>query len=390
MARDGERGRGDWKARLGSRNSGPYAEASGDTGPVDIAAVRRDDALIDAIASDGPVHTDSAEEYQLATLLADWRAELIAAPMPAEPDLDAIVAAVNQEIGARQVRIGAHSGGRLRLLRPIMGTAAALALVIGGMTAFSYKAEPGDPLWRVKEVVFSEQAQTTVVQRAGDDLNEASTLVTQNPTQAKVRLERAKENAAQVSDPDKRAELMTEWERLLAKLHDVNPELADQLGSTVPKTTDPRATSGSSATTKPSPTPGSGTSTIVQQPGEPSTNPSPSADATAPSGGTSNNGGTSNGGGAPTTVPPVTTAPPANTQPPSTAEPTAPQEPPVTEVKPPPAGGTTGDTGNPPTAPQQPPTAPTQGNTGTQNNNQPPTFSVPVIPNPGSFVPPHR
>ncbi|WP_268808480.1 anti-sigma-D factor RsdA, partial [Nocardia brasiliensis] len=60
MARDGGRGRGDWKARLGSRNSGPYADASGDTGPVDIAAVRRDDVLIDAIASDGQVRTDSA------------------------------------------------------------------------------------------------------------------------------------------------------------------------------------------------------------------------------------------------------------------------------------------------------------------------------------------
>ncbi|MGK8520496.1 anti-sigma-D factor RsdA [Nocardia asteroides] len=374
MARDGERGRGDWKARLGSRNSGPYAEASGDTGPVDIAAVRRDDALIDAIASDGPVHTDSAEEYQLATLLADWRAELIAAPMPAEPDLDAIVAAVNQEIGARQVRIGAHSGGRLRLLRPIMGTAAALALVFGGMTAFSYNAEPGDPLWRVKEVVFSEQAQTTVVQRADNDLSEASALVTQNPAQAKVRLERAKENAAQVSDPGKRAELMTEWERLLAELGKVSPELAQQLESTAPHTTDPRATPGTSATTKPGSSTADG-STILQEPVE-TNKPSPSVDATAP-----------NGGGVPTTVPPVTTPPPAaTTPPPATVEPTAPQQqPPATDVRPPTAEPTV-DTGNPTVAPppQQPATRPpTQG-------NQPPTFSVPVIPNPGSFVPPGR
>ncbi|MGK8512009.1 anti-sigma-D factor RsdA [Nocardia asiatica] len=380
MARDGERGRGDWKARLGSRNSGPYAEASGDTGPVDIAAVRRDDALIDAIASDGPVHTDSAEEYQLATLLADWRAELIAAPMPAEPDLDAIVAAVNQEIGARQVRIGAHSGGRLRLLRPIMGAAAALALVIGGMTAFSYNAEPGDPLWRVKEVVFSEQAQTTVVQRAGDDLNEAKTLVSQNPTQAKVRLERAKESAAQVSDPDKRAELMTEWERLLAELRKYNADLADQLESTVPNTTDPRATPGTSVTTKPNSTTG-GSTTILQRPDGQTDKPSPSADATAPNG-----GGTTNGGGTPTTVPPVTTPPPAATTPPATGDPAPPQQPPVTDAKPP-TGEPTVDTGNPTVAPppQQPATRPP-----TQDYNQPPTFSVPAFPNPGSFVPPGR
>ncbi|WP_330232933.1 anti-sigma-D factor RsdA [Nocardia sp. NBC_00508] len=375
MARDGERGRGDWKARLGSRNSGPYAEASGDTDPVDIAAVRRDDALIDAIASDGPVHTDSAEEYQLATLLADWRAELIAAPMPAEPDLDVIVAAVNQEIGARQARIGAQSGGRLRLLRPIMGTAAALALVIGGMTAFSYNAEPGDPLWRVKEVVFSEQAQTTVVQRADTDLNQASALVTQNPTQAKARLERAKENADQVSDPGKRTELMTEWQRLLVELRKVSPELADQLEATVPQTTDPRATPGNGATTRPNPATGGSGTTILQQPAEQSGKPTQSADATAPNGGT------------PTTVPPVTTPPPAATTPPqATVEPTTlpqqPPTPPTTDVRPPTAEPTA-DTGGP-TAPQQPP--PTR--VPTQDSYTPPTVIVPGVPNtPGTFTP---
>ncbi|MBF6297556.1 hypothetical protein IU459_08360 [Nocardia amamiensis] len=378
MARDGERGRGDWKARLGSRNSGPYAEASGDTGPVDIAAVRRDDALIDAIASDGPVHTDSAEEYQLATLLADWRAELTAAPMPAEPDLDAIVAAVNQEIGARQARIGAHAGGRLRLLRPIMGTAAALALVIGGMTAFSYNAEPGDPLWRVKEVVFSEQAQTTVVQRADNDLSQASALVAQNPTQAKERLERARETAEQVSDPQKRSELMTEWQRLLEELRKVNGDLADQLESTAPKTTDPRATQGNTATTRPNPATGDPGTTILQQPAEQSGRPTQSADATAP-----------NGGGAPTTVPPVTTPPPAATTPPqATVEPTTPaQQPPTaptTDVRPPTAEPT-GDTGGPPTAPQQPPT---RIQTQTPGNYTPPTVVVPGVPiSPGSFTP---
>ncbi|WP_084497838.1 anti-sigma-D factor RsdA [Nocardia amamiensis] len=377
MARDGERGRGDWKARLGSRNSGPYAEASGDTGPVDIAAVRRDDALIDAIASDGPVHTDSAEEYQLATLLADWRAELTAAPMPAEPDLDAIVAAVNQEIGARQARIGAHAGGRLRLLRPIMGTAAALALVIGGMTAFSYNAEPGDPLWRVKEVVFSEQAQTTVVQRADNDLSQASALVAQNPTQAKERLERARETAEQVSDPQKRGELMTEWQRLLEELRKVNGDLADQLESTAPKTTDPRATLGNTATTRPNPTTGD-PGTILQQPAEQSGRPTQSPDATAP-----------NGGGAPTTVPPVTTPPPAATTPPQApVEPTTPaQQPPTaptTDVRPPTAEPT-GDTGGSPTAPQQPPT---RVQTQTPGNYTPPTVIVPGTPiSPGGFTP---
>lgn len=241
MARDGERGRGDWKARRGSRDSGPYAGGAGDAGPVDIAAVRRDDALIDAIVSGGPVQTDSAEEFQLAALLADWRAELVEPPIPSTPDLDAVVAAVNQEIGARKVRVGAQTRGKLRLLYPITGAAAALALIIGGTTAFSYSAEPGDPLWRVKEVVFSEQAQSTVVQRADSDLSQAGQALAQGDyNQVAALLERAQTNVDQVSDGGKKQDLETAWQQLLDRLRDVRPELATQLEEAVQPSTKPR------------------------------------------------------------------------------------------------------------------------------------------------------
>ncbi|MFI9506442.1 anti-sigma-D factor RsdA [Nocardia sp. NPDC052566] len=354
MARDGERGRGDWKARRGSHNSGPYAEASGDTGPVDIAAVRRDDALIDAIASDGPVQTDSVEEYQLATLLASWRAELITPPMRNEPDLDAIVAAVNQEIGARQVRVNAQTGGRLRLLRPIAGTAAALALVIGGMTAFSYNAEPGDPLWRVKEVVFSEQAQTTVVQRTDDDLTAAETLLNQgaSPEQVKAKLDGAKRNATQVNDTQKQDDLVVRFNALLAELRKVSPEVADQVApitTPVKPSTDTRPSTGNNGTVSgtPKPNPGTEPTGPSSQPGDtgkPTTDPSTPPTTT---------------GGKPTTTVPTTT------QPNTTAEPSTPAQPPTVApttvassvVEP------TVDTGAP-TQPQHPaPRSPNSGST---------------------------
>ncbi|MFJ4658240.1 anti-sigma-D factor RsdA [Nocardia sp. NPDC088792] len=302
MARDGERGRGDWKARSGSQNSGPYAEASGDTGPVDIAAVRRDDALIDAIAGDGPVQTGSTEEYQLAAVLANWRAEIMAEPLPAGPDLDAIVAAVNQEIGARQARIGAQSRGRLRLLRPIAGAAAALALVIGGLTAFSYNANPGDPLWKVKEVVFSEQAQSTIVQNASSDLQQAQQLVQAGkPEQAQALMERAASNATQVNDSGKKDDLLNKWQQVLSQIQTVAPSVAQQLATIVPTTTPP-VTTGPPVTT-----------TLVV----PTTAPNPGGEITPPS--TSINPMTvpspetnpSQGGGNPSlpSTPPVNTLP---------------------------------------------------------------------------------
>ncbi|WP_433757198.1 anti-sigma-D factor RsdA [Nocardia sp. CA-135398] len=342
MARDGERGRGDWKARRGSRNSGPYA-GSGDTGPVDIAAVRRDDALIDAIASNGPVQTDSTEEFQLASLLADWRAELIAPPLPGGPNLDEIVAAVNQEIGARQVRIGAQSGGRLRLVRPILGTAAALALVIGGLSAFSYGAAPGDPLWRVKEVVFSEQAQSTVVQRADSDLATAKAALAQdNPEQARARLEGAKANAELIDDPVKRDKRINEFNLLLAELNKIAPEIGKSLAaSTTPTTPSPAATDGTNSPTKPSGDAGS-TSSVVP----PVDTKVPTTDANPPDKST-----------LPTTAPPVTTPEPP-TQP---SQPT--QAPPTTVVPKPTGVVPSADTG----PPVQPPT-----------HQQPPTFVVPT------------
>ncbi|MFD6223734.1 anti-sigma-D factor RsdA [Nocardia asteroides] len=292
--------------------------------------MRSDDALIDAIASDGPVRTDSPEEFQLASLLADWRADLLAEPMPAGPDLDTVFAAVNQEIGARQVRVGASSRGRLRLVRPILGAAAALAVVFGGITAFSYSAAPGDPLWRVKEVVFSEQAQSTVVQRADDDLVAAQNLIASgNPEQARARLEQASATASQVNDQGKRDDLVARWNLLRDQLVKVAPEIAAQLPTptpSVPAETKPNSPSPASpSATNPGSTspvspagPGTGATDPSTVPPEIMQTPGPETKPLVP----------------PTTdpaEPPVTPVP--TTPPPVTVDPTTPQ---TTIAEPPP------------------------------------------------------
>ncbi|MEV0687883.1 anti-sigma-D factor RsdA [Nocardia sp. NPDC050378] len=353
MARDGERGRGDRKVWRGSHDSGPYAaEGTGDSGPVDIAAVRSDDALIDAIASDGPVHTDSPEEFQLASLLADWRADLLAEPMPAGPDLDTVFAAVDQEIGARQVRTGASSRGRLRLVRPLLGSAAALAVVFGGVTAFSYSAAPGDPLWRVKEVVFSEQAQTTVVARADDDLAAAQNMIAAgNPEQARAKLEQASATADQVSDPKKREDLLARWNLLRDQLVKQAPEL----GSLLPPAPLPGTTAPSSSPSAPSPSPAKPGTTDPAAPIDPG------------------NSGTTD-----STVPPEIMLTPA----PETVDPrpTEPSPPPVTTVPPTPPPVTPEPTQPPTTIAEPPPTAPTAVPPTQPVPTAVPTISIPSLP----------
>ncbi|TSE02078.1 hypothetical protein FOS14_01460 [Skermania sp. ID1734] len=238
MARDNKRGNN------GSRRVDPYAGMSGDSGPVDIAAVRRDDELIDAIAGDGPVATGSSEEFQVAALLANWRAEIVTPPMPAGPDLDEIVALVNQEIGARQART--VGGPRLRLVRPILGAAAAIAVVVGGMTAFSYNASPGDPLWKVKQVVFSEQADSTMANLdATNDLDQARQLISQgDPIQAKQHLDSVQTRIPDVKDPSQHDDLVKRFNDLMDQLKKQLPVLP---GAPAASTAPSSATSGTSA-----------------------------------------------------------------------------------------------------------------------------------------------
>ncbi|KAA0022735.1 anti-sigma-D factor RsdA [Antrihabitans cavernicola] len=235
MARESKRRFG-----AGSEHVDPYADTAGDGTPVDIAAVRRDDALIDAIASDGPVATDSTDEYQVATLLANWRAEITAPPLPAAPDMDEIFAAVQQEISARDARLS--GGHKLRLVRPIAGAAAAIALIVGAMTAVSYNAQPGDPLWKVKEVVFSDQANSTMANSdTTSDLQEAEQLIAAgNTTEAKAHLDRASSRAGDVKDDAARQDLVAWWQRL-------NAELQKKGAATTTQTTPPSITGSTTA-----------------------------------------------------------------------------------------------------------------------------------------------
>ncbi|MFC0446988.1 anti-sigma-D factor RsdA [Rhodococcus jostii] len=249
-------------ARGIKRNGNPDADLPGDDAPVDVAAVRRDDALIDAIAGGGPVATDSPEQDELALLLTNWRADIVATPMPTGPLLDDVIAAIDAS-DARSARSAARS--KLRLLRPIAGAAAAIAVVMGGATIFSYNAEPGDPLWSVKSVVFSQQADSTVAQiDTTSQLQEAERLISAGDAEAaKNVLEGAADRAGGVRDADTRNELDVWRAKLAAELAKIAP-------TTPPATTPGTATTDAPTQTTELPptvpgTPGSTTAPGVEQ-----------------------------------------------------------------------------------------------------------------------------
>lgn len=220
-------------------NVDPSADSSPiDTSPVDIAAVRHDEAFIEAIRGDGPIATDDADEYQLALLLANWRAEIITPALPAGPDLDEIASAVDSEIAAAGLRRKASTRRRPSLLRPIAGAAAAIAVVMGGLVVFSYNSAPGDPLWSVKSVVFSQQADSTVAQiDTTSKLEQAEQLIAAGDLAgAQALLDGVADSTGSITDQAQRSDLEIWLQRLLEQLHTIVP--------TVPPLVPPNVDSG--------------------------------------------------------------------------------------------------------------------------------------------------
>ncbi|NIL77237.1 anti-sigma-D factor RsdA [Rhodococcus sp. B10] len=202
-----------------------YADSASETGPVDIASVRRDDEFIEAIRGDGPIATDNADEYQLALLLAGWRAEVTTPALPTGPSLDDVAAAVDEEIRAAGMNRKARSRTRSGLLRPVAGAAAAIAVVLGGLVVFSYNSAPGDPLWSVKSVVFSQQADSTVAQiDTTTKLSQAEELIAAGDVDgARALLDGASQTSGGVIDPSQKSDLEIWLQRLNEQLQALIP-----------------------------------------------------------------------------------------------------------------------------------------------------------------------
>ncbi|MEV0945888.1 anti-sigma-D factor RsdA [Rhodococcus sp. NPDC049939] len=278
-------------ARGNERNGNPNADLPEDDEPVDVAAVRRDDSLIDAIASDGPVATDSPEQYELALLLTNWRSDIEAKPIPAEPALDDVIAAMGT---AKTRSAGSVVRGKLFLLRPIAGAAAAIAVIMGGATIFSYNAEPGDPLWGVKSVVFSQQAESTVARiDTTSQLEEAERMIAAGDApRARDMLANAADRAGGVREPEVRSELDGWRSQLAAEVDRIAPTTPpEETTPPVPTTTDesPEATEPSSTapetsdSTVPSSSPSPSSAAATGGPGEPTTSLPETTTMTSPS-----------------------------------------------------------------------------------------------------------
>ncbi|HVH22331.1 MAG TPA: anti-sigma-D factor RsdA [Pseudonocardia sp.] len=129
-----------------------------DEAPIDLVALQADDELINALAAGLTVAAADGghQDDQMTAILAAWKAEIDAEPMPALVDLDTAVTTVQ---AARR------PSGRSRHLVPVAAAAAGLVILLGGVSLGSYSAEPDDTLWPVTKVLYSERAES--VEAAG-------------------------------------------------------------------------------------------------------------------------------------------------------------------------------------------------------------------------------
>lgn len=172
------------------------------SGPIDVGAVRRDDAFLDDLAAGRAAEVADSAEHELAGMIAQWRADSISSPIPTTPtvaDIEAAITRANQ----RERR-----GGLSRRLRIVSGAAAVLAVMGAGLLVMSEGSQPGDPLWSVKQVVFAEQAEQT-----------------QARVDAESNIQAAKE-ALEAGDVVKANDLIKQAEKDIGPIHDKG-EVAD-------------------------------------------------------------------------------------------------------------------------------------------------------------------
>ncbi|MEJ2865933.1 anti-sigma-D factor RsdA [Actinomycetospora flava] len=243
-------------------------------GPVDLAAVRADDALIDALAGGAGAAGDTGaygfggtDDDRLAAILAAWRADIEADPMPELVTLDEAAEAV---AAGHESRDRLRSRGRRRM--PFAIAAVAAAVACAGLTVAVHGAMPGDTLWGVSKVFFSERAQGVErVEEVRNRIEAANGALARGDTQT-ARRELAQANIAipQVA-PEQRAPLVAERDRVQTSIEsDPSPSSREPSSGSSQRTSEP-----SGAAQSPEETPAPEPAEPAAPPAEDSPSPEP-------------------------------------------------------------------------------------------------------------------
>jgi hypothetical protein len=236
----------------------------------DLAGIRADDALLDALGGRGPA--EGLVEDELNALLLAWRREVDSRPVGELVDTDTAVAT----IAAAQPQQRRH-----RFLIPLASAAAVLAIAFTGVSLVARDAQPGDALWGLTRVLYSDHARSIeAAVTVRTDLDSARAALREGRyTEARELLDKASTVLPSISADDGKADLAQKHESLVRELTSTNPAPTNPPASHSPTTTTvlPTEPSAPSSTTTTTTTPESTTTTPTT-----TTTPSPSTFETPP------------------------------------------------------------------------------------------------------------
>ena len=254
----------------------------GVTEPVDVVQVRADDALIAALNAAEDLHIDDPIDERLAELLHSWREDVHAEPQRPLVDLAAATAAL--ATAPRTARRRQNPFG------PLATAAAVLVIAFIGLGLAARGAEPGDPLWNVTKVLYSDKAKSVEAKvTVSKKLEEAQqALQSGNVPAAMIALQEARQKLTVVAAEDGKQELATRTEQLMSEVNTstaTTPTSPPTVTSTTPTaTTTPDTSTSPSTTTNPPPTTTNPTTTTEVPPTSSEVPGSVVPGATAPEG----------------------------------------------------------------------------------------------------------
>lgn len=237
----------------------------GATEPVDVVQVRADDALIAALARADDPQVDDPIDERLAGLLRNWRDDVHSEPE--RPLVD--VAAAHQALAAAP-----RPRRRQNPIGPWATAAAVLVIAFVGMGLAAKGAEPGDPLWNVTKVLYSEKAKSVEAAMSVRGKLEQATEALQSGrvNEAEKALREAQSKLPAIAAEDGQQALASRAEQLMA-----------ELVGTAPNTTEPTTTSAPSPSSLVPPAATTTTAPVVTSTDPPvETTVDPSTSVTAP------------------------------------------------------------------------------------------------------------
>jgi hypothetical protein len=251
----------------------------------DLSGIHADDALLDALGGANPDPNGELVEDELNALLLSWRQEVDSEPVTELVDTDTAVATI---AAARH-----RPRPRHRFLIPLATAAAVLAIVFTGMSLVARDAQPGDSLWGLTRVLYSEHARSIEAAVAvRTDLDSARAALREGRIDdAKQALEKATVSLPSVSSDDGKAELAARHDSLMEQLTSTEPQSPNPLpggnSSSSAMTTSPSTPPSTTGSTAPS-SPSSETSS---PPSSSTGTPSPSSSSSTPPASASSNAG---------------------------------------------------------------------------------------------------